>query len=127
MTDAAKGQFNTIQRDTNATIGRGKGEHIRGAVNCLVAISGGDDGAARFGGVVRGEESADDPLLFAVDATDNGEGSAADDDMIVFRTFRQSELEDPENDNACDMEPEDEQDEVILARGNVQVHNPEAP
>jgi hypothetical protein len=84
-------------------------------------MSGGKDGAARFGGVVRGQESATDPLLFAVDVTDNGEGNAADDDVIVYRSFRQSELED--NENACDQEPEDEQDEVILARGNVQVHN----
>ena len=123
MTDAAKGQFNTIQRDAEATVGRGKGEHIRGEVNCLIPLSGGEDGAARFGGVVRGQESASDPLLFAVDVTDNGEGNAADDDAIVFRTFRQSELDD--NENACDSEPEDEQDEVILARGNVQVHNAE--
>jgi hypothetical protein len=122
MTDAAKGQFNTIQRDSEATRGRGKGEHVRGEVNCLIPISGGEDGAARFGGVVRGEENSDDPLLFAVDVTDNGEGNAADDDMIVFRTFRQSELEDPENDNACDQEPE-EQEEIVLARGNVQIHN----
>ena len=124
MTDAAKGQFNTIQRDAEATVGRGKGEHIRGAVNCLVAMSGGEDGAARFGGVVRGQESATDPLLFAVDVTDNGEGNA-DDDVIVFRTFRQSELDG--NENACDQDPEDDQDEVILARGNVQVHNYTAP
>ncbi len=121
--DAAKGQFNTIQREAGATIGRGKGEHIRGQVTCLVPLSGGEDGAARFGGVVRGEESATDPLLFAVDVTDNGEGNAADDDVIVFRTFRQSELDD--NENACDQEPENQQDEVILARGNVQVHNAE--
>jgi hypothetical protein len=121
--DAAKGQFNTIQRDAEATVGRGKGEHIKGAVTCLVALEGGEQGAARFGGVVRGQESASDPLLFAVDVTDNGEGNAADDDVIVFRTFRQSELED--NENACDQEPENEQDEVILARGNVQVHNAE--
>src|SRR5688572_26663725 len=90
-TDAAKGQFNTIQRDAEATVGRGKGDHIRGAVNCLVALeTESEQGAARFGGVVRGEESAEDPLLFAVDVTDNGEGNAADDDVIVFRTFRQS-------------------------------------
>ncbi len=128
ITDAAKGQFNTIRRRTEATVGRGKGEHIRGAVNCLVAVSRGKDGEARFGGTVRGEEFNEagepDPLLFAVDATDNGEGNAADDDMIVFRTFRQSELnEDEGEENACDMEPEDEQDDVILARGNVQIHN----
>ena len=119
--DAAKGQFNTIQRTAGATVGRGQGEHIRGEVNCLVPVSGGEDGAARFGGVVKGEESAEDPLLFAVDVTDNGEGNKADDDMIVFRTFRQSELED--NENACDQEPEDEEDEIILARGNVQIHS----
>jgi hypothetical protein len=118
--DAAKGQFNTIQRDSEATVGRGKGDHIRGRVTCLVPLSGGKDGAARFGGVVRGSDPAD-PLLFAVDVTDNGEGNAADDDVIVFRTFRQAELEN--NENACDQEPEDEQDEVILARGNVQIHD----
>lgn len=124
MTDAAKGQFNTIQRTTGATVGRGRGDHIRGEVNCLVAISGGEDGAARFGGVVRGQESAEDPLLFAVDVTDNGEGNRDNDDMIIFRTFRQGELD--ENENACDMEPEEDQDdEIILARGNVQVHNAE--
>jgi hypothetical protein len=121
MTDAAKGQFTTIQRTSGATTARGRGEQVRGEVNCLVPLSGGEDGAARFGGVVRGQEDAIDPLLFAVDVTDNGEGNAADDDMIVFRTFRQSELDD--NENACDMEPEDEQEETILARGNVQIHN----
>lgn len=121
MTDAAKGNFNSIQRDAAATTKRGQGEHIRGDVNCLVALSGGEDGAARFGGIVRGEEEATDPLLFAVDVTDNGEGNGSDD-MIVFRTFRQSELEDGDE-NACDMEPEDEPGEFALARGNVQIHN----
>lgn len=117
--EAARGQFNSIQRDAEATTGKGRGEHIRGEVTCLIPLSGGEDGAARFGGIVRGYENADDPLLFAVDVTDNGEGNASDDDLIVFRTFHESEFN---GENACDQEPE-EQEEIVLARGNVQVHN----
>src|SRR3712207_5872801 len=80
--DAAKGQFNSIQRTAGATIGRGRGEHIKGAVTCLVALSGGEDGAARFGGYIRNSEFTDpdsgttDRLVFIVDVTDNGEGNA---------------------------------------------------
>ena len=121
--DAAKGQFNSVQRAAGAETAKGQGEHIKGEVTCLVTLSGGEDGAARFGGIVRGQETAEDPLLFAVDVTDNGEGNA-EDDLIVFRTFNQSDLD--EDENACDQEPE-EQEEIVLARGNVQIHNYTAP
>jgi hypothetical protein len=56
--DAAKGQFNTIQRAGGDT-SKGRGEHIKGEVNCLVSISNGEDGVARFGGFVRGQEGAE--------------------------------------------------------------------
>jgi hypothetical protein len=139
--DAAKGQFNSIQRDAAPTVGHGKGQHIKGAVTCLVATEtpDGTQGAARFGGVIRGSEFEDtndegdtytDRLIFIVDVTDNGEGNA-DDDFIHYEAQEEDADNDgnPENDpGPCDPERElGENEETILARGNVQVHNYTAP
>lgn len=134
--NAAKGQFNSIQRDADATVGRGQGEHIKGAVTCLVATTSPDgaQGAARFGGEIRNsaffdeESDTQDYLVFIVDVTDNGEGKDNAD-------FIQYEAQEYDADNDGDMsnnpgpcDPERtlaESEETILARGNVQVHNAE--
>lgn len=139
--DAAKGQFNSIQRDAGATVGRGKGEHIKGEVTCLVATGDGTQGTARFGGVIRGSEFQDmtqpsspteqpraytDRMIFIVDVTDNGEGQA-EDDLIQYDA--QEEDADDDGDPTNDPNPCDDQrtlaasEETILARGNVQVKN----
>ena len=135
-TEAAKGQFNSIQRDAAATVGRGKGEHIKRRVECLVAVSAGQDGAARFGGVIAGSEFEDDPvdpvtnepytdrMIWVVDVTDNGEGNSADDDLIQYEEQEEDYDDDGDPDSPCDPARElMPSSENILARGNVQIHN----
>lgn len=142
--EAAKGQFNSIQRTANAPTAKGRGDHIKGAVTCLVASDAqSGQGAARFGGVIRNSEFTDmteptdpmaepqaytDRMIFIVDVIDNGEGGD-NTDFIQYEAQEEDADNDgnPENDpSPCSMERElEESDETFLARGNVQVHNAE--
>ena len=121
----AKGQFNSIQRNSEATVGRGKGEHIRGTVTCLVAAAAPSDsseGTARFGGYIRGGTPANGPF-FTVEVTDNGEGNGADDDVIVFQQWQRTGPGTEDEDREPCERADRQNDDVILARGNVQIHN----
>ena len=135
--DEAKGQFQTIQRDADATTAKGKaieGGRFHGEVTCLVSL-GDDDpntpATARFGGVVRGgDPAAPDALLFTVDVTDNGQGAEATaSDVIAYRTYRPSDADDPTQagdqtpQNPCDYDEDRTDGETNLARGNVKIHN----
>jgi hypothetical protein len=98
-----KGQFQYNDRVAGAR---------HGVVNiCLEAM--GDEqgnGMATFAGTYR------DGSFFKVTVTDNGEGNAAQDDVIVY--------EEPDDEPSCD-EPA-EGGEMALGRGNAQVHKPKA-
>lgn len=122
---AAKGNLNIIDRDRTATTARGRGEHIRGEVTCIRALALGEnedaDGVARFGGVLRERDENGDIVYFVVDVTDNGEGRDSDD-AILYREVAPGEDETP-----CDVDRNGEDTDMVLARGNVQIHNYEAP
>lgn len=105
----ARGQVQYVDRDG----GTGQGQSVyHGEVDCLyvegnVAIIGGDyaerDGGARF-------------ELYVVD---NGEGAAADSDVVW--------IGEPPSDSYCDPEnyEGDDAPDQALARGNAQVHDAE--
>lgn len=125
--EAARGQFQYVPRgeSTNASAPE---EKFHGVVTCLISGAqaqaneaeepDGEEnealmpGSARFGGFVRGTNQA-----FTVDVTDNGQGSAAEDDMILVRFTSTPCADNPEDE---EMEPEDL---LRLGRGNVKIHN----
>ena len=124
----AKGQFQFVPRgeSTNASAPK---EKFHGVVTCLISGSEAianeeaedDDnveealaeGSARFGGYLR-----DNPeQAFTVDVTDNGQGSNAEDDMILVRLTGEPCADNPEN------EDNDAEEMLKLGRGNVKIHN----
>lgn len=123
----ARGQFQFVPRGQSGNASAPE-EKFHGVVTCL--ISGGEaianeeaegdefnealaEGSARFGGHFR-----DDPTrFFTVDVTDNGQGSNADDDMILVRETSEACGDNPEN------EDNDPEQMLRLGRGNVKIHN----
>ena len=101
--DAAKGQVQVVDRSA----GTGQSQDgWHGVVDCL-AVSG---NAAEIIGHKR-----DDPAdLFSVYVMDNGEGVAADNDLVLLN-------EDP--DDTCGIDDDDDDAAVELARGNAQVYD----
>jgi len=97
--DAATGQVQYIQRVDGQ-------DKLHGTVSCL-RVSG---NTAKIAGTGR------DGRAFQLYVVDNGQGSAADNDMIMFQLADQA---------SCDFDPGNEVPE--LARGNAQVYDaPEA-
>jgi hypothetical protein len=93
--DAATGQVQYIQRIDGQ-------DKLHGTVSCL-RVSG---NTAKIAGVGR------DGRAFQLYVVDNGQGSAADNDMIMFQLADQA---------SCDFDPGNEVPE--LARGNAQVYD----
>lgn len=124
---AARGQFQYVPRGASDNASAPE-EKFHGVVTCL--ISGGEaqaaeagepdmmenealqEGSARFGGFVRGTTQA-----FTVDVTDNGQGSAAESDMILVRLTSTPCADNPED------EENDPEELMRLGRGNVKIHN----
>lgn len=125
--EAARGQFQFVPRGQSDNPSAPE-EKFHGVVTCLISADEAqqneqeeDDSneeealmeGARFGGFLR-----DDPqTFFTVDVTDNGQGSSAEDDLILVRLTEAPCADNPED--------EDEQAEelVRLGRGNVKIHN----
>jgi hypothetical protein len=118
-TAPAKGQLQVIQRDP---AGGGQPQvKFHGTVTCIRTItvdngmpgpSSDDETYVRFGGFQRAGTTP-----FTVDVQDNGEGSnATEDDMIYFRT--RGSTDDP----CDDSDPATQLRNSTLARGNVQQH-----
>ena len=63
------------------------------------------------------ERDTGDPFTLRV--VDNGEGRAAENDLIFF--------DDVEDDRRCDDDDDDDDGRVALARGNAQVHDASGP
>lgn len=96
------GNVNVIDRVQGAG---GKGVHFRGDVSCIEAIGN----TAKISGV--GElDGQDQPFVLIV--TDNGQGSAASNDLISLQYT---------DDVTCEREDGDNDGAVELARGNAQV------
>jgi hypothetical protein len=97
------GNVNVIDRVGD---GSGKGVHFRGDVTCIEAVGN----TAKIAGV--GTYKDGTTTGFTLIVTDNGEGSAADNDMITLQYT---------NDPSCEREDGDDDGAVELARGNAQV------
>ena len=104
--DDADGQLQFVDR----TGGRGQDQVVRhGLVDCVVVHSATDDGGeATIGGVFR-----DTGERFTLDVIDMGEGRDAGD-VVEFRDTQAVEC--------AERDEEDDEPEIELARGNVQVH-----
>jgi hypothetical protein len=102
--DAARGQVQYVNRD-----GAGSSEDkFHGEVTCLQVMGN----VARIGGVITNGEAG----FFRIDLMDNGQGgTASDNDMI--KLSRDTEP------FTCDMSEEDDDDQMDLGRGNIQVHD----
>jgi len=100
---SVQGSVNVIDRTGNT--GKG-GIHFRGDVTCIEVAGN----VAHIAG--NGAKSDGTKTAFTLMVTDNGEGSAADNDLISFQ-----EVSTP----TCDDNDEDDDAETELARGNAQV------
>ncbi len=111
---AAKGQFQLQDR----TAGKGRlQETVHGTITCVVVFSNTDrGGVAVLGGLTRDGEPV------RIDVMDAGEGRSSTDLIRLSRgPAAQDGGDDDENDTSlCD--PEDEEANTELGRGNVQVH-----
>lgn len=94
---APQGQVQYVGRD-------GSGKFHSSSITCL-QISG---NTARFAGTTR------EGGYFRIVVTDNGQGAAANNDMIL--------IEQPSSSPSCDQQNGDDQG-VDLARGNATIHN----
>ena len=97
------GNVNLIDRTDNT--GKG-GVHFRGDVICIDV----EGNQAILSGV--GEYKDGTTTAYTLIVQDNGEGAAADNDLITF-----TKVDDP----SCDREDGDDDAAVELARGNAQV------
>jgi hypothetical protein len=101
--DDVKGQINLIDR----TAGSGQAQqHVKGTVECITVMGN----TAQIGGFLN--DGNDTPFYLRV--TDNGEGANAGNDMIEYDTIGE--------DGDCEQDGMDDAPEVVLAKGNVQVH-----
>lgn len=136
--DAARGQFQYIQRGEDEAGNTPANDSFHGVVTCL--ISGGEavaneedeanddesgydegleEGMARFGGYIRGSDAEDGELdYFTVDVNDGGQGSESTGDFILVRLTEEPCADNPED------EANDAPDQLVrLGRGNVKIHN----
>jgi hypothetical protein len=101
----ATGQVNIIDRGGEVK------EHFRGTVQCaFLETDGTGGGYAELHGV--GRKGDDEGRTFVVRIRDNGQGAAAEDDLVDFELDTTTQCEDAE-----------EQDpSMTLARGNAKIH-----
>lgn len=98
--DAGDGQVQYVDREG----GTGQDRTVyHGTVHCL-GVAG---NVAKISGTWR------DGGAFALYVEDNGEGSAADDDVVTVLP----------GESTCDFDDPDDDEKVALARGNVQVRD----
>jgi hypothetical protein len=103
---SAKGQVQVIDREP----GTGQSQvRFHGVVTCI-------DAEMNFADIV-GHAKGSPGDLFSLLVLDNGQGAAADNDGILF--------DDMPSNPECDVEDEDEDDTIELARGNTQVYDGE--
>ena len=95
--DAPRGQVQYVGRD-------GTGKFHSASITCLQI----DGNTARFAGTTR------EGGYFRIVVTDNGQGAADSNDMIL--------IQQPTSSPSCDSQNGDDQG-VDLARGNAQIHN----
>ena len=108
---AATGQVNIIDRTEGAG---GKGVHVKGTVECAFIAPESDEGrgyAELYGTATLKDGSTDD---FVVRIQDNGQGNAAENDLVEF------DYTSP--DQSCGENDDQEDFEVTLARGNAKIH-----
>jgi hypothetical protein len=134
--DAARGQFQYIQRGEDEEGNTPANDSFHGVVTCLISGSeaveneesedddeegyeeGLDEGMARFGGYIRGSGADGTPQYFTVDVNDGGQGSESTGDFILVRLTEEPCADNPED------EENDAPDELVrLGRGNVKIHN----
>lgn len=129
IADGARGAGDTIAftaQGTDAANGGAKGQvqynerstgfKVHGVVDC-VTIVGDDRGTAVLGGEYRDTPGE----RFRIYVADNGQGSAAADDMIMFEQV--DEEQDAEDGRGiCEAEDDSFEDLPTLGRGNVQIH-----
>lgn len=100
------GQVQIVDR----AAGKGKNQvKFHGVVDCIEAVGN----TAKIGGTKRGGGNR-----FQIFVTDNGEGSNADNDTIVFNYTS--------GDPTCAIDSNDDDGQVALARGNAQVRDGQA-
>ena len=105
------GQVNIIDRRASEN---GKGDHFRGTVDCtfLASDPAGGGYVELIGHGIKDDVERD----FVVRIQDNGQGAAADNDLVEFDLA----VQDPQ----CEEQREDEEDspDFTLARGNAKIH-----
>ena len=101
--DGAKGQVQVVDRSA----GTGQSQtRFHGIVDCLAV----DGNRAEIIGHKRDDASD----LFSVYVMDNGEGAAADNDVVLLNE---------DTDGQCGIDDDDDDGAVDLARGNAQVYD----
>ena len=101
--DGAKGQVQVVDRSA----GTGQSQvRFHGIVDCLT-VSG--NSAEIFGH--KTEDASD---VFTIYVMDNGEGAAANNDLVFLN-------DDPQS--PCELQDDDDRGDVELARGNAQVYD----
>ncbi len=109
----ATGQVNIIDRVDGATTAKGQGIHIKGEVECAYIAPESEDGRgyAELYGTARLEDGTVED--FVVRIQDNGQGNAADSDLVEF---------DYTDADQCGENEDEEEIEFTLARGNAKIH-----
>jgi hypothetical protein len=112
VSEDSTGKVNIIDRTEG---GSGQGDHFRGVVECTFLETDPATGmgyAELYGSGIKDDVSRD----FVVRIQDNGQGAAAEADMIEFDLSVQEPT--------CEDSREDENDvpEFYLARGNAKIH-----
>lgn len=111
----SSGQVNIIDRRQSEN---GKGDHFRGVVTCtfLASDPAGGGYVELIGHGIKNDAERD----FVVRIQDNGQGAAADNDLVEFDLA----VEDPE----CEEQRDDDDDspDFTLARGNAKIHKQNA-
>lgn len=112
--EGVKGQFQYVDR----TGGTGQGQTVHhGEVTCVALLTSDGPNVGVIGG------TSTDGVPFRIDVIDNGQGAAAENDLIVVRQgdAAQDGGDDDSGDTAlCD--DEDETADADLSRGNVKIH-----
>jgi hypothetical protein len=109
LNETSTGHVNVIDR---AEGGGGKGVHYKGDVTCSFLVTDGlGGGYAELYGTAT--TKAGTPVDFVLRIRDNGQGDAAEPDMVEFDTT------DPEQ---CGENDEEEEPGFFLARGNAKIH-----
>ncbi len=109
----ATGQVNIIDRMENATTAKGKGTHVKGTVECAFVAPESEDGrgyAELYGTATRKDGRESD---FVVRIQDNGQGNAAQTDLVEF---------DYATTEQCGDNEDEEKIETFLGRGNAKIH-----